>query len=478
MLFNSVSFLVFFTVFYLFYWFVFNKNLKAQNLFILLASYVFYAWADWKFLYYLVGISALNYFLGIYIDKARDMRQRKLLVYIGLFQAIGGLAYFKYFNFFIKSFNDAFHSLGLNFGMSTLHILIPLGISFFTFRTISYILDVNKGKIKPVTDPIAFFTYVAFFPSVVSGPIDRANNFIPQLQRRRTLDYNLTVDGLHQILWGFFKKVVIADNCAVYVRQIFDNYQTESASTLLLGAFLYTVQIYADFSGYTEMAIGISKLLGLTITRNFNYPFFAQNIADYWRRWHISLTSWLTEYVFTPLSIAFRDYGQWGLILAIVINFVICGIWHGANWTFVLFGLLHGLYFIPLILKGTLNKKKKTDTQKILPSFREFLNMLGTFTLVMLTLVVFRANSIDQAYHYLTSIFSLTLFTKPVMHFNLLIFIFLMFTVEWFRRDKEHALQVDDIRHPMYRVALYYSVIFIILVWGNFGVKEFIYAQF
>jgi D-alanyl-lipoteichoic acid acyltransferase DltB (MBOAT superfamily) len=439
---------------------------------------VFYAWSDWRFLSYLIGISALNYLLGIYIDKTSNPGHKRLLLYIGVLQGIGGLVFFKYFNFFISSFNDAFHLMGINLELKLLKIIIPLGISFFTFRTISYLLDINKGKIRPSTDWLVFFTYVAFFPSLLSGPIDRANNLIPQLERKRVWDSVQVVDGLNQILWGFFKKVVIADNCATYTSQIFHNYQSLPASSLLLGAFLYTIQIYADFSGYTDMAIGIAHLIGLNITKNFNFPFFAQNIAEYWRKWHISLTSWLTEYVFTPLSISFRDYGTLGLIVAIIVNFTICGIWHGANWTYVLFGFLHGCYFIPLILRGTMNRKKKIGNNKHLPSFREFGNMLGTFTLVMLTLVIFRSDTIGQAYHYLISLFSLSLFTVPALHLNPLLFIFVMFLVEWLQRDKEYGLQIADIKRPAFKLMIYYSLLFTIMVWGNFGVKEFIYAQF
>jgi alginate O-acetyltransferase complex protein AlgI len=478
MIFNSFTFFFFFILFYILYWFVLNKNLKYQNLFLLIAGYVFYAWADLRFLSYLIGISALNFYIGIYIDKTPNPKHKRLLLYIGLLQGIGGLAFFKYYNFFISSFNDAFRLMGINLGLQLLKIIIPLGISFFTFRTISYLLDINKGKIKPVKDWIVFFNYVSFFPSLLSGPIDRANNFVPQLEKKRVLDYNQSVDGLNQILWGLFKKVVIADNCAQYTSQIFNNYQTMPASSLLLGAFLYTIQIYTDFSGYTDMAIGISRLIGFNVTKNFNFPFFAQNIAEYWRKWHISLTSWLTEYVFTPLSISFRDYGKFGLILAIIINFTICGIWHGANWTYVLFGFLHGCYFIPLILKGTLNKKKKIAREKIFPSFMEFFNMLKTFTIVMLTLVIFRANTIGQAYHYIIGLFSLSLFTLPEIHLNPLLFILIMFIVEWKQREKEHALQINELKHPELKLLVYYALMFTILVWGNFGVKEFIYSQF
>jgi alginate O-acetyltransferase complex protein AlgI len=358
-----------------------------------------------------------------------------------------------------------------------------LGISFFTFRAVNYILDIYYEKIKPTRDSIVFFTYVAFFPTILSGPIDLARNFIPQLEKKRVFDYSQATEGLRQILWGLFKKIVIADNCAFYTNQIFDNFSSLPASSMFIGAFLYTIQLYADFSGYSDMAIGISRLIGINIAKNFKFPFFAQNIADYWRRWHISLTSWLTEYVFTPLSISFRDYGKLGLIMAIILNFTICGIWHGANWTFVLFGFLHGCYFIPLILRGTMNKKKKVAKDKILPSFRELVNMTLTFTLVMLTLIVFRSNSIEQAYHYFARFFSFSLFSMPIVDGKLkllitLAFIFIMFVIEWVQREKEYGLQIEKINNPFFRMIVYYVFVVVILAFGSFNQINFIYFQF
>ena len=351
MIFNSVLFFVFFGIFFLIYHFVFNNNLKAQNFFLLIGSYVFYGWMDGKLLYFIIGASVLNFILGFYIEKQQQYLKRKVLLYIGLLQGIGGLFFFKYYNFFIESFNHLFQSFGVNISMKTLNFIVPLGISFFTFRTISYLLDIYKGKIQATKDWIVFLNYISFFPTVLSGPIDKSNTFIPQLEKQRKFNYDLITDGFRQIIWGLFKKTVIADNCALITNQIFADYEILPASSLLLGAFLYTIQIYADFSGYSDMAIGVSKLLGFNVSKNFDYPFFSQNIAEFWRKWHISLTTWLTEYVFTPLSIIFRDFNKLGLVFSILINFTIIGIWHGANWTYILFGFLHGSYFIPLILK-------------------------------------------------------------------------------------------------------------------------------
>ena len=484
MIFNSFTFLLFFVTFIILYWFVFNKNLKLQNILLLISSYFFYAWADWRLLSYLIAASVLTYFLGKYIEKENNQKRRKILLYIGLIQGIGGLFYFKYFNFFIESFSDIFKLL--NFNLKTLNIIIPLGISFFTFRTISYILDVDKGKIKASKDWIVFFNYVSFFPSLMSGPIDKAKLLVPQLEKKREFNYNEVTDGLRQILWGLFKKVVIADNLAIITNQIFDNYQNLSGSTLLLGSFFYTIQLYADFSGYTDMAIGIARLIGFKITKNFNFPLFSQNIAEFWRKWHMSLTSWLTEYVFTPLSIAFRDYGKLGLVFAIVINFTIVGLWHGANWTYVLFGFLHGIYFIPLILRGTMNKKKKPNTNRLVPTFKEFMNMLSTFMLVMLTFVVFRSESIYQASLYLQGIFNISILNIPTVPINVnifnysltLFFVFVFILIEWIQRGKNYGLELNENNLSKFTRWSIYYIIFIITLFFPGEQQEFIYFQF
>lgn len=482
--FNSVEFLIFFVLFFFLYWLPFKNQLKLQNLLILIGSYVFYAWADWRFLFFLIGISALYFYLGIYIGKEISPKYKQSLLYVGILMGVGGLVVFKYFDFFITSFNDVFQSLNINLNLQTIKIIVPLGISFFTFRTLSYILDIDKGKIKPVTDWVVFFSYVSFFPSLLSGPIDKARDFIPQLEKKRVFDYNQAADGMRQILWGLFKKMVIADNCATITNQLFDNYQVLPASSLVLGTFFYVIQVYADFSGYSDMAIGFSRLIGFNITKNFDFPFFAQNIAEFWRKWHISLTSWVTEYVFTPLSIAFRDYNRPGLILAILIDFIIIGLWHGANWTYVLFGFLHGCFFIPLIIKGTINKKKKIAKDKLLPTFREFKNVLATFLFLMLTFIIFRSESIEQAYHYFSRFFSLSLFSAPDIpsgKLNVLItliFIFFMFIFEWLQRDKEHGLQIDNINRPIFRWSIYYTLIFSIILFRTTAENQFIYFKF
>lgn len=483
MIFNSIPFAVFFTCFFVLYWFVFKQNLKLQNLLVLAGSYFFYGWWDWRFLALLIGSSLLNYYLGLRIAQTTNTKHRKWLLYTGLLQGLAGLIFFKYYNFFITSFAEAFSVFNIKLHVQTLQLILPLGISFYTFRTISYLLDVDKNKIQPTKDWVVFFSFVAFFPGLISGPIDKAKLLIPQLEKTRVFNYAQITDGMRQILWGLFKKIVVADNCAEIANQIFDNYKNLPASSLALGALFYTFQLYADFSGYSDMAVGFARLLGFNITKNFNFPFFAQNIADYWRRWHMSLTAWLTEYVFTPLSISFRDYGKTGLAIAIIINFTICGIWHGANWTYILFGFLHGCYFIPLIIKGTMNKKSKAPKDTLLPSLLEFKNIVATFILVMLTNIVFRADSVAHVGDYFSRLFSMSFFSYPLFTNRIsalisLIFSVVFLVVEWLQRDKEHGLQLNNAKIPQAFRWLIYYIIGIVILWFGGTQDTFIYFQF
>lgn len=484
MLFNSIEFLGFFTLFFFIYWLLFKGNLKLQNLFLLLGSYAFYAYWDWRFLSLIIGSSILNYFIGIQIQKTTSNQTKRLLVGVSILQGIGSLILFKYVDFFILSFVALSKTIGLNPNIHTLNLILPLGISFYTFRTLSYILDIYKGKISPTSNWVIFFTYVAFFPSLISGPIDRASSLVPQLEKKRIFDASQMSDVLRQILWGLFKKMVIADNCSALTNQIFDNYLTYPASSLVLGAFFFTIQVYADFSGYSDMAIGVARLLGFKINRNFNYPFFSQSIAEFWQKWHISLTSWMTDYVFAPLNIAFRDYGNLGLILAIFINFMAVGIWHGANWTFLFYGFIQACLFVPMILRGTLFKKKKFQKDRVWPTIVELRNMVGTFLLVMLTIVIFRVDNITQGLVYLKRIFSTSLFSIPEITNNrtnaiiALIFIAILILVEWLQRNKEHGLEISKMKPAFVRFSIYYLLIFFIIYFGASRNNQFIYFKF
>ncbi len=485
MLFNSFTFLIFFLIVFGVYWYVLNKQTEKQNVFILLANYIFLGWVDWRFVLFLLTSSAIHFFLGKAIAKSPEGSKRKALLYTGLVLGLGGLLFFKYSNFFILSVQHLFNLLHLNLHAGTLSVLLPLGISFYTFRGASYLFDVDNEDVEAEQSWVNFFMYMSFFPALLSGPIDKARDFLPKLHKVRTFEYANATDALRQILWGLFKKVVIADNCALVVDQVFDNSFDYNGSTLLITAFFYLIQLYADFSGYSDMAIGIAKLLGFNITRNFNYPFFAQNIAEFWQKWHISLTSWMTEYVYTPISFALRTWGRTGVIVAVIINFLLVGFWHGANWTFIVYGFLHGCYFIPLILRGTLNNtRKEAEQNKLIPSFRVVLNITGTMLLVIVTLVIFKADSMKQAGEYYQILFSSTLFSAPILPIKVkafllyLTFIVGMLIVEWIGKNKEHGISGLGISWPrIIRWSLYFCMLFLILFYIG-KEQEFIYFQF
>lgn len=485
MIFNTFPFLLFFIVVFCIYYFFLNENTRRQNILLLIASYYFYGCASWKILPLLVITTLLYYFLGLKIERSKDDGKRSLYTTAGVLFGIGSLAYFKYCNFFITSFTQLFDSIGLQTSLHTFNIILPLGISFYTFRLLSYVIDLNRGKYEATTDFVAFAAYVAFFPCILSGPIDRPNTLIPQLTNKRIFNHDLTIDGLRQILWGLFKKMVVADNIAVVTNEIWGNYPLFSSSTLLLGAILFVFQIYADFSGYSDMAIGIAKLLGFKVTINFKYPLFAMNVADYWRHWHISLTSWLTDYVFMPLNVRWRNWGNPGMILAIVTNFVLCGLWHGANWTFALFGLYHGLLFIPLILSGTFAKKTKIHlTKSGMPTIKDFGKMVATFTLVTFGLIIFRAESISQFIDYIKHICSPSILKVPkIIGYNnvtmlfSIVFIIMMVTLEWQNKDKEYGLNISALKYRFARYSIY-LFLFILVYYFGADASSFIYFKF
>ena len=481
MIFFKPEFVLFFFGLFNLYWFLPKNNVNRQNWLLVLASYAFYAWIGWKFVALLFASTHLVYLAVIAYSKSTNQYKKKLFFTGSLIYAIGVLGFFKYYNFFLQSFIDFFKLLSINISVSQMKILIPIGISFYSFRLISYIIEIGRGKMEPITNPIIFHNYISFFPTILSGPIDRANKFLPQLEKKRDFSYALCVLAFRQILWGLFKKMVIADNCAELTTNVFDNYTGLPASSLLLGAILYTVQIYADFSGYSDIAIGFGKLLGFEVNRNFHYPFFATNIADFWRNWHISLTTWLTEYVFTPLTIIFRNLGKFGLILSIIINFAICGLWHGANWTYILFGVLNGIYFVPMILGDKMNKKRKNKANY---TMLDFLKMGLVFSMFMFSLLLFRASSLTDFYNQVAYLFSGSLIEIPYIPFNkpliiqTLIFIVIMFATEWFTRQYDFPLFTIEQKLPKpLRFSIYYLILIAILVFQT-KTENFIYVQF
>jgi D-alanyl-lipoteichoic acid acyltransferase DltB (MBOAT superfamily) len=472
MIFNSFEFAIFLPAVFLLYWFVFKKNLTVQNFFIIIVSYFFYGWWDWRFLSLLFISTLADFYLGWMIKKSSN---KKMMLGISLAFNLGLLGFFKYYNFFTESFISAFSSIGINLESSTLNIILPVGISFYTFQSLSYTIDIYRGRLEPVKDPIQYFAFVAFFPQLVAGPIERASNLLPQFEKERTFNYQQAIDGLRQMLWGFFKKVVIADNCAYLVNEAFSNYESLSGSTLALGAIYFAFQIYCDFSGYSDIAIGCAKLFGFNLMQNFSYPYFSRDIPEFWRRWHISLSTWFKDYLFIPLG---GSRGStWQHVRNILIVFIISGFWHGANWTFVIWGALNGLYFIPWILAGSHKKNSDIVAEgKLLPSMKELLQMSITFTLITISWIFFRASSTTQAWNYLKNIFSPSLLTIPT-NYSTLLLLALFVLVEWISRTKLHALEIK--KYPAaFRWGIYYSLVIIILYLGEFGHNDFIYFQF
>ena len=480
MSFLSFAFLIFFTALFALYYFVCKGRGQLQNIVLLVGSYIFYGYANWKMLPLLVAVTLVYYFLGIGMSGEGDERKKSILCTIGIVLGVGLLVYFKYLNFFIDSFASLFESLGLKANIHTFRIIMPLGISFFVFKLISYVIEINRGHIEPSRDIVAFATYVSFFPCLMAGPIDRPA-FLKQLDKARDFDYDMAVDGCRQFIWGMFKKVAIADNIAGCVNAVWNGGIGDAPGGLLFStAVLYSFQMYFDFSGYSDMAIGVGKVLGLKVTRNFNYPFFALNVSDYWRRWHMSLTSWLTDYVFMPLNVRFRDLGKAGMILAIVINFILVGMWHGDNWTYALFGLYHGLLFIPLILSGAFFKKAKLKTGWLgLPCLKDCGRILLTFLLVTFGLIIFRADTVSSAFAYIGNIFSGSILTISLenRHFQCFAFILVAMVLEWAQRKKEYALDLEGVKSVALRFAIYLAVILVTLIFSTDS-SEFIYAQF
>jgi len=483
MLFNSIDFAVFLPIVFILYWFVSNKNLKLQNLLIVGASYLFYGWWDWRFLSLILFSSLVDYLVGRGLSKQENQIKRKFLLWTSIIVNLGLLGFFKYYNFFLDNFITAFSFFGTEINGNSLNIILPVGISFYTFQTMSYSIDVYRRKLEPTNDFIAFSAFVTFFPQLVAGPIERASNLLPQFYSKRTFDYLKAVDGMRQILWGFFKKIVIADNCAKYANLIFNNSDSYSGSTLILGAIFFSFQIYCDFSGYSDIAIGTSRLFGFDIMRNFNFPYFSRDIAEFWRRWHISLSTWFRDYLYIPLGGSKGNI--WMKIRNTFIIFVVSGFWHGANWTFIFWGALNAIYFLPLLLSN--NNRKNIDAVaqgKMFPSLKEFSYMLLTFGLTLLAWIFFRANNFMHAISYISEIFSPSLFAVP--HFEgirdafitILLTIFFVF-VEWNGREQQYAIANLEFKlKKSLRYATYYFIVFLIMYYGNFNENQFIYFQF
>jgi len=476
MLFNSIDFAIFLPIVFAVYW-ALRKHLKAQNFFIAVASYVFYGMWDWRFLFLILFSTAVDYTMGLYIDKNKSKQKRKFFLWISILVNLGFLGYFKYSNFFLESFVDAFTFFGQDVTFRGLEIVLPVGISFYTFQTLSYTIDVYRKKLTPTRDFIAFSAFVSFFPQLVAGPIERATHLLPQFYSKRKFEYRQAQDGLYLIIWGLFKKIVIADNCAQYANDIFENYDDYSSPTLILGAIYFAFQIYGDFSGYSDIAIGTSRLFGFDLMRNFAYPYFSRDIAEFWRRWHISLSTWFRDYLYIPLG-GSRG-GTWMKVRNTFIIFLVSGFWHGANWTFIVWGALNAIYFLPLMLRGkNRNHIDIVGENKVFPSIKEFCNITITFMMTAFAWIFFRANSVTHAFLYIEELFTFKFKVDRLVierfPFEILPLIGLLIGMEWFSRNREHPLKNSSLA---YIKAVF--LVLMILIFGSFSeMQEFIYFQF
>ena len=478
MLFNSLDFAIFLPIVFILYWFVTQKSLKLQNILIVVASYFFYGWWSKRFLALILISTVLDYFVGRFLSNSNDKFKRKLLLVASLAVNLGFLGVFKYFNFFLDNFSTVFTLFGKEIQPNTLDIILPVGISFYTFQTLSYSIDIYRRKLEPTKDFIAFAAFVSFFPQLVAGPIERAKNLLPQFYKKRAFDYNKAVDGMRQILWGLFKKIVIADNCAEYANEIFNNYGDYSGSTLVLGAVFFTFQIYGDFSGYSDIAIGTSRLFGFNLKQNFAFPYFSRDIAEFWRRWHISLSTWFRDYLYIPLG-GSRG-GAWMKIRNTFAIFIISGFWHGANWTFIIWGALNAIYFLPLLITDkNRNNLDVVANGRSIPNIKEFSSILLTFSLTVFAWIFFRAENVIHAFSYIGEIFSETLFLIPEIRPKELILIIIGFIViEWFGRNEKHAIEKLMANWSrFFRWSFYYIIILFILEF-NGKEQQFIYFQF
>lgn len=482
MLFNSLSFAIFLPLVFLLYWFGTNGKLRLQNLLLLFSSYYFYACWDWRFMFLLIFSTFLDYFTGIKIFDAKQRSGKLFWLWLSVGINLGFLGVFKYYNFFAQSFAEGLSLLGLKTTPETLQVILPVGISFYTFHGLSYVIDLFKNRIEPERNFVDYSVFVSFFPLLVAGPIERATHLLPQIIQKRTFSYPKAVDGLRQILWGLFKKIVIADNCAEFANTIFKNPEAYSGSTLVLGALFFTFQIYCDFSGYSDIALGTARLFGIELLRNFAFPYFSRDIAEFWRRWHISLSSWFKDYLYIPLG-----GSKGGMAMKIrntFIIFTVSGFWHGANWTFLIWGFLNALYIMPSIILNThRNNLDIVAKGRTFPTMKEFAEILLTFTLTVFAWIFFRAETVSQAFTYLNGIFTLSIFQVPKFpginaSIPILVLTLVFIAIEWMGRENQYAIAKLGEKWPKgVRWAMYYSVVLIIF-WFTGKEQQFIYFQF
>lgn len=481
MLFNSFSFAIFLPIAFALYWL--TKTKRNQNILLMIASYYFYACWDWRFLFLLAFSTFLDYYTGLKIEESQKKSSKKFWFWLSVGVNLGFLGFFKYYNFFAESFAELFAGFGFQINPWVLQIILPVGISFYTFHGLSYVIDIYKERIKAEKSVIDYALFVSFFPLLVAGPIERATHLLPQIKRERQFNYDNAVDGLRQILWGLFKKMVVADNCAYYANMIFNDYHNYTGVTLIFGAVLFAFQIYGDFSGYSDIALGTARLFGFDLLRNFSYPYFSRDIAEFWRRWHISLSSWFRDYLYIPLGGS--NGGNWMRIRNTFIIFIVSGFWHGANWTFIIWGFLNALFIMPsIILKTNRNNLNIVAEGRIFPNIREIIQLIITFSLACFAWIFFRSNSVTDVFGYIGRIFS-TLGTGIGYPYKLLngdlkvlIFLVIMLIFEWFMREELHPLRKPFTKLPtVARWVIYFLLATLVILFAG-EQAEFIYFQF
>lgn len=478
MLFNSFNFAIFLPIVFFLYWFVAKNNYKWQNILLLVASYFFYACWDWRFLFLLVFSTVLDYFTGIKMAEAKTKHNKKFWFWLSVVINLGFLGIFKYYNFFIESLAESLTFFGLKVNFYTLKIILPVGISFYTFHGLSYVIDIYKDKIKPEKNFIDYSVFVSFFPLLVAGPIERATHLLPQIQKRRNFNVATATSGLRQILWGLFKKVVIADNFAEVANTVFNNHSDYNPIALIIGSIAFSLQIYGDFSGYSDIALGTARLFGVELLKNFSYPYFSRNIAEFWRRWHISLSTWFRDYLYIPLG---GSKGNLALkIRNTFVIFLVSGFWHGANWTFIFWGLINALFILPSIILNTNRNSLDVVAQgKVFPTVKEFFQVVVTFILATFCWIFFRAENLTHAFEFIGSIFSQNFFQWPNTRLTFVLWFVIPFiTIEWIGREQEFALSNFALKWPAYcRWGFYYLLVLSILYFAG-SEQEFIYFQF
>ena len=477
MFFNSLSFAVFLPIVFLLYWFVFSKTKTSQNAFLVVVSYYFYSCWDWRFLFLLLFSTVLCYFTGIQIEKSKQDNNRKFWFWLSIIFNLGFLGIFKYYNFFAASFAEALNGIGIQASPILINLILPVGISFYTFHGLSYVIDIYYKRIQPEKNVVDYALFVSYFPLLVAGPIERATHLLPQVKVKRSFDYQKAKEGIYQIIWGLVKKVVIADTCATYANAIFDNYTAMNSLSLILGAIYFAFQIYGDFSGYSDMALGMSKLFGLDLLRNFNYPYFSRDIAEFWRRWHISLSSWFRDYLYIPLGGSRGN--KWKQVRNVFVIFVVSGFWHGANWTFLAWGFINAVYFLPSLLLGTnRNNMETAELHWDFNSIKVFFSILCTFALSCLAWIFFRANTIHIAFDYIGRIFTNQNFSSQFManeryNYEILVLVLAFVLVEWNSRFK-----IEPISGNYSGLKMTLCLLAIITLGTYADYKTFIYFQF